>query len=98
MKILQLTDEEYYAFREALFLFGESIIERQKIKPILEKINPVLSPDFNFDAYKVVVDPTPVIYCNNQLVASFATEAEANIACRALNINRAKQAYRKNQA
>lgn len=54
------------------------------------------SEEFDFDAYKVVVEPTPTIYCNNQLIASFATEAEANIACRALNINRAKQAFRKN--
>ena len=38
MKILQLTDEEYYAFREALFLIANSIIEKQKLKPILEKM------------------------------------------------------------
>ena len=59
---------------------------------------PASSEEFALNAYKVVVDPTPVIYCNNQLIASFATEAEANIECLALNTNRAKQAFRKEQA
>lgn len=54
----------------------------------INRSNATHSEEINIDAYKVIVDPTPMIYCHNSPIASFQTESEANIACRALNRSR----------
>ena len=56
----------------------------------INRSNAMPSEEISLDVYEVRVDPTPMIYCKNTAIASFQTEEEANIACRALNISRVK--------